>query len=454
VSTGVDEVVLGGDGEPVRYVRIEWGQEDALPFPFCVSVMGPAPECAYIPNVSIARGNVVLVDHGRTWTGEDLGCVPTLSTAVGCICEGRIGDVSAVPGRFYPTLSRSPVTWREGPRSEGSARELLRQDCRKATPQVTLQSSSGLWWDPRRDLVGSSGTDRHFVVEIDNDAVAHLRFGDGQLGARPAGGECFRADYRAGNGTAGNVGAESISRLVLDRVKVSGVSIRVRNPLPARGGVDPETVAHAKLFAPYLFRSTIERAIVASDYAELAERNTGVQEAAAELVWTGSWYEADVAIDPLGTESVPAYLLTSVAADLERYRRMGHDLHVKPAAYVPIDLGLEVCALEGYERAHVEAALLDAFSCRVLRGGVKGFFHPDNLTFGESVRLSVIIAAAQAVEGVECVEVTRLQRLFDPANHELENGLLPLGSHEVAMLDNDPNYPEHGRLVVTVHGGR
>jgi hypothetical protein len=68
--------------------------------------------------------------------------------------------------------------------------------------------------------------------------------------------------------------------------------------------------------------------------------------------------------------------------------------------------------------------------------------------------LSAIIAAAHTVAGVGSVRVTRFQRLFHPPNHELENGILPLGTNEIALLDNDPNYPEHGRLVIHVRGGR
>jgi hypothetical protein len=98
--------------------------------------------------------------------------------------------------------------------------------------------------------------------------------------------------------------------------------------------------------------------------------------------------------------------------------------------------------------------LLDVFSNRILPGGGRGFFHPDNLTFGEGIFLSKIVATAQAVPGVECVKVTRFQRLFESANHEIENGVLPLRVNEVAQLDNDPNFPEHGKLEIQVGGGR
>jgi hypothetical protein len=107
-----------------------------------------------------------------------------------------------------------------------------------------------------------------------------------------------------------------------------------------------------------------------------------------------------------------------------------------------------------YLRGHVKAALLDAFSNRRLRAGRVGFFHPDNLTFGEGVFSSRIIAVAQAIEGVESAVVQRLERLYDGPNGEIESGVLPLGALEVARLDNDPSEPEHGQLTLIIRGGR
>ena len=98
--------------------------------------------------------------------------------------------------------------------------------------------------------------------------------------------------------------------------------------------------------------------------------------------------------------------------------------------------------------------MLEVFNNRILEGGKRGFFHPDNLTFGEGVYLSKIVAAAQAVTGVESVTVERFHRLFEAPNHEIENGVLPLRNSEIAQLDNDPNYPEHGKLEIRMRGGR
>jgi hypothetical protein len=70
------------------------------------------------------------------------------------------------------------------------------------------------------------------------------------------------------------------------------------------------------------------------------------------------------------------------------------------------------------------------------------------------VRASALIAEAMAVPGVECARLTRLQRLYEPPNRELDDGLLPLRRNEIARLDNDPAQPEHGRLLIHVGGGR
>jgi hypothetical protein len=133
---------------------------------------------------------------------------------------------------------------------------------------------------------------------------------------------------------------------------------------------------------------------------------------------------------------------------------MGHDLSVRLARYVPLNIALNVCVLPQYLRGHVEKALSDLFSNRRLPNGQLGLFHPDNLTFGDDIYLSKLVAAAQGVAGVETVQVSVLERLYEGSNGEIENGVLPLGALEVARLDNDPSFPERGQLRLVMRGGR
>lgn len=578
-------------------LEIEWAAEDALPFPLCISAIGRAPECQYREDISVAHGNVLLVDHGRHVGSTGIESsesweVPTAEQEdAGCLASGEPRETLLRAGKLTPGLKRQPLTyatpfpapaavarqqfhllwqlmarvrtrverlWREirdgrpltdeeiaelraifgneslqsigslnsneqaklierllqheerrlakkarrvrslaaramagyvlgqfeedelsdmfgarlledvglrGSQLLGPASLALMQDPREALPGVSLREENIVseapqvtlgTWLPQSDLLECSGQDRNFVVEIDNDGRGHLRFGDGDRGRAPIPETKLTPAYRVGSGTRGNVGAEAISHLVF-REQVSGTNPRVRNPLPAIGGVDPEPLAEAKLFAPMTFRGQLERAVTRDDYALLAQQSAPAkiqQTAAAPLRWTGSWYEVQVAIDPFDSEDLAPDLRELIEGTLYRYRRIGHDLRVQPAKYVSLDIVLTVCVLPHYLRAHVEADLLDLFGNRIMTAGKPGFFHPNNLSFGEGVYLSKLVAAAQGVTGVETVRVARLQRLYESPNNEIENGVLSLGPLEVARLDNDRSQPEHGKLLLNIKGGR
>ncbi len=445
-------------------LEITWAAEDALPFPFCLSAVIAEQECRLVENISVARGNLVLVDHGRRVSGEDLGTVPAPPGTLTCEREGRPAILATPPPPFRPPpLRQGPLIFREPlPETIRSATELLRQDPHQAVPQIALTGVRATpygqvrtsWW-PRPDLLDSRPGDPDFVVEVDNDGRAHLRFGDGDLGQQPAAGTQFTADYRVGYGPAGNVGAETITHLLL-RDPLTGVTLKPRNPLPAQGGTAPELLAEAKLLAPYAAHHQLQRAITAEDYAALVMRrfNTRVQRAAATLRWTGSGYEVLVAVDPREQTGTDPALLAEIEQFLQAYRRIGHDIAVHWATCVPLDLKLTVCVQPTYLRGHVKAALLELFSNRRLPDGRPGFFHPDALTFGEGIMLSRVVAAARSVPGVEDVRVEVFHRYGDLPNGELEAGLLPLGPLEVARLDNDPNAPANGRLALEMVGGR
>jgi hypothetical protein len=79
-----------------------------------------------------------------------------------------------------------------------------------------------------------------------------------------------------------------------------------------------------------------------------------------------------------------------------------------------------------------------------------GLFSQQNFTFGQTVYLSPIIAAVQRIAGVSSVTVGTFQRQGQPATSGLSSGSIPMQSLEIARLANDPNYPEHGVLTVTV----
>ena len=107
-------------------------------------------------------------------------------------------------------------------------------------------------------------------------------------------------------------------------------------------------------------------------------------------------------------------------------------------------IALHVCTRPGYFAADVERRLLDRLGF---------FFDADNFSFGQPVYASALVAAAMQVAGVSHVTLTRFQRLGRSADGEIDRGRMPMARLEIARLDNDPNAPERGRLVIDVHAG-
>lgn len=447
---------------PVPVTQIEWHDVDALPLPLCISARRGSE---YYDDVSVVLGNIVLADHGLTVEDETLDPVPEPNPALTKVSPTR-GDrceaptvVFTVP-RFRPRLRQAPLT-HTAPYAAHQPHESATATMRCATntllPAITLTAPavSADVWRPKRDLLSSHPNDREFVVESETDGAAYLRFGDRQFGARPAPGTKFTARYRAGTGVAGNVGADAITHLVSnDPAIVDEVIAGVRNPLPAQGGIEPESMEQVRQNAPSAFR-TQERAVTPDDYALTARRcSTDVQRAAATFRWTGSWRTVFLTVDRFGGKQVDDDFERDVRRCMERYRMAGHDLEVDGPLYVSLEIAMTICVKRGYLIADVKAALREVFSSRTSPDGRRGLFHPDNFTFGQTVFLSTFYAAAQAVAGVDSVEITTFQRQGSPSDEALTSGRLTLGRLEIARLDNDPDFPERGVFSLIMRGGR
>lgn len=414
VHRGTDALL----NQPV--VEIEWAPEDALPFALCLSTRTDAAHgCKPLPFVSVALGNIVLADHGLN--GSELLPAPVVDTTIRkCSGDLRPGEPASTMERYEPKLKTAPLTWTAPVTPGASATALVIQDPRQGSPSIALgPDAQHLNWKPLPDLLGSNPTDRAFVVETDNEGIAHLRF--------PTGGTLSQlsAFYRTGNGSSGNIGPNSIAHMVFTS-KQSGLDITPWNPLPASGGIDPEAIDAVKRCAPHAFRDQLVRAITADDYAAIAQTVPGIQRAEARLSWSGSWYEAEVAVEPF----------SAIETQLDPYRRMGHDVRVYAGEAVPFSLEMTVCVSPGYLAGHVKAALL---------AKLRAVFAPGKLVFGQAIAVSPLIALAKAEAGVADVIVTRLERKFEPSNDALNSGVLTVAAWEL---------PELGSLTLVMKGGR
>ncbi|TDH62149.1 putative baseplate assembly protein [Dankookia rubra] len=424
-------------------LEVEWSAEDALPADFPLD--SAKADLAKGSATTAVRGNLVLVGAGtRVMDGDAARIVPAIG-------PGRRRGIA---------LARPGLAFAEPAGAADAAVRLL--DWRTPGQAVPLIDRLRSWsrdphvpptgWTIRPDLIGSGAEDAHATVEVDDEGIAHLRFGDGVCGRDPAG-EAFEIVYRVGNGPSGNVGADTITRL---RIAAPGrlEDWPVRNPMPARGGTAPEPLEQARLLAPQALRGVPVRAVIAADYAALAARlDPAVQRAACRLVPSGGRQIARVAIDPLGgAEATPA-LCARVAAALDAVRRIGHDVQVVPAIVVPLRLVLRVELEDGYVRGHVRAAVRAALGTGVLPDGRLAAFHPDRLSFGAPLRTSVLVALVQALDGVRAVHILEFGRQFDAERGRTAAGVLAMAWNEIALLENDPLRPDRGRLVLRLAGG-
>lgn len=433
--------------------RVAWDAADALRFPMCLSVL--LPDGTYVDDVSIARGNIALADHGRI-RGDDYPGVPGLGTR----------GISVGLRSFRFALEHGPLSQRVAldPKRPASAAESI--DPSTATPEVRAMAirvppmPPETDWLPTPDLLAGGPFDHRFQVETDNQGVASLRFGDNVYGQAPQEGSYIHVTYRTGVGTAGNIGSDALAHVT--NPSTPGLVALVRNPLPAWGGADPEPIERVKQLAPAAFHAEQFRAVTEDDYAKAAEKHPAVSHAVGRFRWTGSWLTVFINIDPLGTDVLTFELARSVRDWVTRYTLAGYDLEIVPPVYVPLDLVLDVCVKRDHFRADVERVLGDVLSSASFPGGTTGFFHPDRFTFGQELYLSALYTAVLDVEGIDSVLASRFRRQdeYDPepsrpaTRVNLDRGSIRIAALEIARLANDPNFPEHGTLRLNLMGGK
>ncbi|BAY24880.1 hypothetical protein NIES2100_46780 [Calothrix sp. NIES-2100] len=461
-------------------LEIEWAASDALPFALCIAtIVDDKP----VADVSVARGNIVLADHGCT-VQEQLPEVPEQGRYRPRLQFGPLTQQAYVQNRKRPFDPKAPAS------------EALQQDLRYVLPQIWLQEiaetgrkrlgvtqlrqitalsnpsgissplatsplpntfSVGKCWRSQRDLLNSDSFAREFVVETEDDGGAYLRFGDDILGKKPEPQTQFLVTYRIGNGTVGNVAAEAINQIDPNTTQLRNWIEKVRNPLAARGGTEPEAIEQVRLYAPQAFR-TQKRAVTEADYATITQRFPGVRKAVATRRWTGSWYTIFITVDREGGKQVYDVdeFKNKLATFLESYRLVGQDIRIDGPIFVPLDIAMTVKVAPDYFSSQVKEELLNVFSNRVLRNGQLGFFHPDNFTFAQPVFLSKVIATAMQVAGVLSVKVTKFQRWNlqqQSSQLEIQAGQINIGRLEIALLENDPNTPTKGKIEFVMEGG-
>ena len=143
-----------------------------------------------------------------------------------------------------------------------------------------------------------------------------------------------------------------------------------------------------------------------------------------------------------------------VADHLEAVRLIGEDIELRPPRYVPLEIHVFVCAGEAYWREDIRFVLEQEFSDGWTSDGRRGFFHPDEWSFGQDLHRSAIEGRIHRVAGVEHVVRITMKRFSAPQPGVPGAEVLEIGFDEVVLLANDPDHLERGLIRFEVQGGR
>jgi hypothetical protein len=135
---------------------------------------------------------------------------------------------------------------------------------------------------------------------------------------------------------------------------------------------------------------------------------------------------------------------------MDRVRQAGRDVRVADPRYADIDLEIGVCvAADAYTGEVKERVLIALFGDR----DTKGFFDPDNFTFGTPLSRGALMAAIQDVAGVRAVERMRVRRRAYFQWRAFNEFALRVGSNELVRVTNDRLLPERGAVRLVMEGG-
>jgi hypothetical protein len=181
------------------------------------------------------------------------------------------GVIQSQIGRFGNDANRQSISIKNGPVIEGSI-------------GVSSTEDGGTYYNEISNLyVASGGLTPVFEKKYNQDMTCTLLFGDGVRGRMPTPGANYVVTFRTGGGVNGDIARESLSETINVLNGVTNISADIINTTKGTGGTAAESVAHAKRYAPYFFR-TQYRAVTGEDYNTLANSFVGTTGKSAKAI--------------------------------------------------------------------------------------------------------------------------------------------------------------------------
>lgn len=377
----------------------------------------PAPTTPLASASAMLLGNVAEASHGETVAEEPLGN----------------GDASKSFQRFG--LRKPPLTYVPSAKSVGGASTL------------TLRVNGEAWAEVE-SLYAQPPTARVFTARQSDAGDTVLQFGDGRTGARlPTGQGNVIATYRQGLGLQGRMKANQLSILLTRPVGLR----EVRNPLPAEGAADPETLDTARETAPSTVK-TFGRIVSLRDFEALLATSGLVAKSRATWVWHGIEKAVHLTVAAQEGATLSADSLKTLHDALATQRDINHRLEIANFCRVAIEVRAKIvpdpARIADDVQVAAKRALLDHFAFGAM-------------PLGRPVHASDVFAVLQGADGVIAVDLDVLRYKgsaeWTPTQRTLRGVTAALQQPHLRIFDARANADgglDHDPVVVACFGDK
>lgn len=169
------------------------------------------------------------------------------------------GNLVIQTGTFVDTESTKSVRLSESPVVEGSIQVFITGNA----------ATSGAYTQVENTFFASGADSKVFQLISNDNYGGTIVFGDNNLGKLPAIGDSYTVQYRTGGGTRGNIIKSLINTSIQTSFNNQVINATLENTSVGTGGVDAETIDHAKRYAPQMFRSQ-SRLVTLNDFKAFA----------------------------------------------------------------------------------------------------------------------------------------------------------------------------------------
>jgi hypothetical protein len=276
-------------------------------------------------------------------------------------------------------------------------------DTNSANADVT-----GAYTEVNRLFSASGPTARIFEVIYDDDFAATVVFGDGSLGVNPPAGASYTVSYRVGGGSRGNLVEEAVNVQITDN---NSKPWRLENKTAFTGGTNAESMAQARRYAPYTFKSQ-DRLVTLEDYQAFGSTFISSQGAKGKsIAVTRDAYSSANIIDmyilekatELQMQKASPTFKNDLLTQIDNKKMLTDQVVVNDGLIRTLDLVITLTI----ER---EFKPLEAEIKRLATDQVMSFFAVDNMDFGKSFSKVELERKLFQIPQIRFAEIENLHR--------------------------------------------